>query len=120
MHKLSEHELKSLKEQLGGDVRLYDQGSDEIPEKDSPLADARVPALEVLRKEAEPIISDATHSGSTVMLRKNTEVKNAKKAPRGRNSSSDFSIRFGPKNSDKGSKVAIVSSKSKKIVYEQG
>jgi hypothetical protein len=120
MHKLNQHELENLKEQLGGDVRLYDETSNEIPEEDSPLADARVPSIEELREEAEPLVSDAAHSGSTVALKKSTEVKNAKKGPRERNSSSDFSIRFGPKNSDKGSKVAIVSSKSKKIVYEQG
>ena len=123
MRKLSEQELENLKEQLGGDIRLYDQPSDDTSEESHPIADARVASLEELREEDSTVASDAAHGTQSVAPKKRNsteKTEGSKRAQKSSRESSDYSIRFGPKNSDRGSKVAIVSSKSKKIVYEQG
>jgi hypothetical protein len=129
MRKLNQPELENLKEQLGGDVHLYDHSADEIfSEEFHPTADARVPSLKELRDEDSVVASDAAHLGTTILALKKRNVAGSAgtrkqgqkgKKPSQRNSS-DYSVRFGPKNSDRGSKVAVVSSKSKKIIYEQG
>jgi hypothetical protein len=122
MRKLNEQELKNLKEQLGGDVHVFDEPSEDTSEKDHITADARVPSLEELRDDiSDSHSTDASYSSSGITLkRRNSARKGAPKGGRSSSGTSDFSVRFGSKNSDKGSKVAIVSGKSKKIVYEQG
>lgn len=122
MRKLNEQELKNLKEQLGGDVRVFDEPSEDTSEKDHITADARVPSLEELRDDVSDSHStDASYSSSEIALkRRNSARKRASKGGHSPSGTSDFSVRFGSKNSDKGSKVAIVSAKTKKIVYEQG
>jgi hypothetical protein len=106
VRKLKAKELDALKKELGGDVVIHDFPSmDAAFGVQADAADARVPSLDALRgNTAESDCSTAS---------------TAKKKP-SNPGKSDYSVRFSSKNVDRGSKVAIVSSKSNKVVYEQG
>jgi hypothetical protein len=117
MRKLREQEVKNIKKQLGGDVELFESPRSDASDRSGPSsADARVPSLDTLRGSsfgsARSSQSDAFSSLAT---------KKGKAGKRGSNpGKGDFSVRFKKKNTDGGSKVAIVSSKLNKVVYEQG
>lgn len=116
MRKLKEDEIRSIKKQLGGDLEVFQPPSSDASDRSEPAADARVPSLDALRGRSSRSGS-APESDSVSAL----AGKKSKAGKRGSNpGKSDYSVRFKDKNTDSPSKVAIVSSKSKKVVYEQG
>jgi hypothetical protein len=115
MRKLKEEEVKSIKKQLGGDVEVYQSTYSSDPGGPA-TADARVPSLDALRGSSSSDSKSALESDAG-----SGSGRKRKAATRGSNpGKSDYSVRFNKKNADKGSKVAIVSSKLNKVVYEQG
>lgn len=119
MRKLTASEIQNLKKQLGGDVDVYQPPeSDATYSATTRTADARVPSVDSLREGssgASPIQAESNTSSQG-------KRKKGKKAapPRSNPGESDYSVRFSKNNVDKPSKVAIVSSQTKKVVYEQG
>jgi hypothetical protein len=120
MRKLKPKEIDDLRKQLGGDVVIHDSPSlDAAFGTEGNMADARVPSFDSMKGEA---------TGGQVPLNalrsdRSTGKSGKKKKPtssRESNPERDYSVRFSSKNVDRGSKVAIVSGKSKKVVYEQG
>ena len=115
MRKLKPKEIDDLRKQLGGDVVVHDSPSLDSAFGTANTADARVPSLDSMKGNGS--------SGAVLESDKSTGKRGAKKkatSSRESNPGSDYSVRFSGKNVDRGSKVAIVSGKSKKIVYEQG
>jgi hypothetical protein len=116
MRKLKPKEIDGLRKQLGGDVVIHDSPSlDSAFGTDANMADARVPNPDSMRGNGS--------SGSALASDRSTGKRGTKKkatSSRESNAGRDYSVRFSSKNVDRGSKVAIVSGKSKKIVYEQG
>jgi hypothetical protein len=106
MRKLKAKELADLKKELGGDIVIHDSPNlDAAFGVQADAADARVPSLDALR-------GNTVQSDSSTAKAGKTKPSNPGK--------SDYSVRFSGKNVDRGSKVAIISGKSNKVVYKQG
>jgi hypothetical protein len=117
MHKLKETEVKSIQKQLGGDVEVFESPrSDASSRSAAASADARVPSLDALRGGSSGSAgSGGSDAFSSFATKKSSAGKGSSNPGKG-----DYSVRFKKKNTDGTSKVAIVSSKLKKVVYEQG
>jgi hypothetical protein len=121
MRKLKPKELDDLKKELGGDIVIHDSPSLDAAFGTPPdAADARVPSLDALRGNAAGASTSAKAPESDASTARGAKKKRATSAPGSNPGKSDYSVRFSSKNVDRGSKVAIVSSKSNKVVYEQG
>jgi hypothetical protein len=121
MRKLNPKEVENLRKQLGGDIVVHESPNlDAAFGAEANMADARVPSLDLLKGNSKrgPSSFNAPESDMTI-----GKARSKKKAASARGSNpgkSDYSVRFSSKNVDRGSKLAIVSAKSKKVVYEQG
>ena len=116
MAKLTSRMLESVKKQLGGDREIIESSGTHADAKPV-VADARVPRFDTFR--------EATAESTPAVKSDSTNEKSAKKgkhrmAKGGNPGKSDYSVRSRAKNTDAGSKVDIISSKSDKIVYRQG